>query len=159
MDQDDRAPILSEADRRFRILNWIAIVDQLATTKANRVLDAIGLPMPQFIVLNHFSHRPQEPRTVTGVAAAFQHPQPGMTKTIQKLVERGYLRSDADANDGRVKRLLLTAEGTAAHTAACARLAPDIAATFAGWEAHELDTLLRLLDRLRVHLDTHRDPA
>jgi DNA-binding MarR family transcriptional regulator len=159
MDQDDGAPILSEADRRFRILNWIAIVDQLATTKANRVLDAIGLPMPQFVVLNHFSHRPHEPRTVTGVAAAFQQPQPGMTKTIQKLVERGYLRSDADANDGRIKRLLLTAEGLAAHKAARERLAPSIATTFAGWDAYELDTLLRLLDRLRVHLDTHRDPA
>lgn len=159
MDADDGAPILSEADRRFRILNWIGIVDQLAMTKANRVLDTIDLPMPQFVVLNHFSHRPEERRTVTGVAAAFQQPQPGMTKTIQKLVERGYLRAEPDASDGRVKQLMLTAAGSAAHTAARERLAPDIAATFAGWNARELDTLLRLLDRLRVHLDTHRDPA
>lgn len=150
---------LSEADRRFKILNWIGIVDQLATTKANRLLDAIGLPMPQFIVLNHFSHRPHEPRTVTGIAAAFQQPQPGMSKTIQKLVERGYLRAEADASDGRVKQLMLTPEGQAAHMAARECLAPDIAATFAGWDSSELETLLRLLDRLRVHLDTHRDPG
>ena len=159
MDQGDRLTLLSEADRRFRILNWIGIVDQLAMTRANRVLEAIGLPMPQFVVLNHFSHRPHEPRTVTGVAKAFQQPQPGMTKTIQKLVERGYLRIEADSGDRRVKQLWLTPAGIAAHEAARERLAPDIAATFAGWDAHELDTLLRLLDRLRIHLDTHRDQA
>jgi DNA-binding MarR family transcriptional regulator len=159
MDDGGTAPVLSEADRRFRALNWIAIVDQLATTKANRVLDAIGLPMPQFIVLNHFSHRPGEPRTVTGIAAAFQQPQPGLTKTIQKLVERGFLRAEPDARDGRVKQLHLTPAGLAAHAAARERLAPDIATLFADWRADELDTLLRLLDRLRVYLDTYRDPA
>jgi DNA-binding MarR family transcriptional regulator len=147
---------MSEIDRQFGILNWIDIIDQLATTKSNRVLDGIGLSMPPFVVLNHFSHCPDEPRTVTGVAAAFQQPQSGMTKTIQKLVEGGYLRAEADAGDKRVKQLRLTPEGIAAHAAARQRLAPDIAGIFAGWDERDLEILLRLLDRLRIHLDTRR---
>jgi DNA-binding MarR family transcriptional regulator len=152
-------PALSEADRRFRALNWIAIVDQLATTKANRMLDAIDLPMPQFTVLNHFAHRPREPRTVGGIAAAFQQPQPGVTKTVQKLLDKGYLEAEPDSRDGRVKRLRLTPTGSAAHEAARQRLAPDIAAVFTGWREQELETLLGLLDRLKTYLDRERDPA
>jgi DNA-binding MarR family transcriptional regulator len=152
------ASALSEADRRFRALNWIAIVDQLATTKANRVLDAIELPMPQFTILNHFSHRPRQPRTVSGIATAFQQPQPGVTKTVQKLLEKGYLVAEPDARDGRVRQLRLTDAGAAAHEAARRRLAPDLAATFAGWREQELATLLRLLDRLKTYLDRERDP-
>lgn len=159
MDDGPHAPLLSEADRRFRTLNWIAIVDQLATTKANRVLDAIDLPMPQFTVLNHFAHRPREPRTVGGIATAFQQPQPGVTKTVQKLLEKGYLQAEPDARDGRVKQLLLTPAGSAAHEAARQRLAPDIAVMFAGWREEELETLLGLLDRLKTDLDRERDPA
>ena len=73
----------------FRIVNWIGIINQLSSTEANRVLKPLGLGLPQFILLNHFSHRPEETRMVTEIARALQQPQTGIMKTVQKLVERG----------------------------------------------------------------------
>ena len=52
---------MTEPPLAFRIVNWIAIIDQLASTEANRVLRPLGLQLPQFVMLNHFSHRPDEP--------------------------------------------------------------------------------------------------
>ena len=147
------------ASLRFQALNWIGIVDQLATTKANRVLDAIGLPMPQFAMLNHFSHRPALPRTVTGIAAAFQQQQPGVTKTVQKLLDKGYLRVESDPGDGRVRHLFLTEAGAQAHTAARESLTPLLDDAFTGWSDDEVGQLVALLDRLRIYLDANRDPA
>ena len=59
---------MTEPPLAFRIVNWIGIIDQLASTEANRVLRPLGLQLPQFVMLNHFSHRPDEARTVTSVA-------------------------------------------------------------------------------------------
>ena len=84
---------MTEPPLPFRIVNWIGIIDQLASTEANKVLRPLGLQLPQFVLLNHFSHRPDETRTVTGVARALQQPQPGVTKNVQKLVAKGWLRA------------------------------------------------------------------
>ena len=67
---------MTEPPLSFRIVNWIGIIDQLASTEANRVLKPLGLQMPLFVLLNHFSHRPDEPRTVTGIARALQSELP-----------------------------------------------------------------------------------
>jgi len=143
--------------RRFQVLNWIAIVDQLASTQANRLLEPLGLPLPQFAVLGHFARHPETVRTVTAVARAFQQPQPTMTKTIQKLLASGHLVAQPDPLDRRSKRLRITPEGTAAHARARDALAPVIERIFAGWQEAEIDQLLALLDRLRTFLDANRD--
>ena len=83
---------MTEPPLAFRIVNWIGMINQLATTEGNRVLKAIGLALPLFVMLNHFSHRPDEARTVTSIARALQQPQPGVPKTVQKLVALGFLR-------------------------------------------------------------------
>ncbi|MFO1038576.1 MAG: MarR family transcriptional regulator [Geminicoccaceae bacterium] len=154
----ERDTPLGADDKRFRALNWIGIVDQLAMTQANRRLDGTDLPMPQFVMLNHFSHRPHESKTVGGVAAAFQQPQPGVTKTVQKLADKGFLAITPDAKDGRVRHLRITEAGLAAHAAARTRLVAAFDGLFAEWTEADLDTLIALLDRLRLYLDSHRDP-
>jgi DNA-binding MarR family transcriptional regulator len=70
----------------FRILNWIGIINQLSVTLANSRLADHGLPWPQFLLLNHFSHRPDEAKTVTGIAQAMQQNQPAVSKTVQAMV-------------------------------------------------------------------------
>lgn len=142
--------------RRFRILNLIGIIDQLATTRANQTLATAGLPWPQFLILNHFSHRPAEPKMVTAIATAFQQPQPGITKTVHKLLDKGWLRAEPDPADGRSRKLFLTPAGMAAHAAATRLLAPQITAAFANWSEDEIGTVLPLLERLRLYLDSHR---
>ena len=72
----------------------------MTSTEANRLLKPLGLGLPQFVLLNHFSHRPDEARIGDRHRARCQQPQPGVTKTIQKLVDKGCLAS-RPTGDGR----------------------------------------------------------
>lgn len=143
-------------DRRFRIVNWIGIIDQLASTKANRALRDHDLPLPQFVMLNHFSHRPDEGKTVGGIARAMQQLPPAVTKTTQKLVAKGYLREAPSADDARSKLLFLTARGKAAHGKAIAALLPELAPAFADWVPADLERFWQYLDKLKVWFDRNR---
>lgn len=145
-------------DKRFQVLNYVGIIDQLITTRANRMLAAEKLPLAQFSMLNHFSHDPKRGRTVSETAGAFEAPQPGITKMFQRLVRKGYLAVKTAPEDARIKRHFLTAKGQAARRRAIARLMPDIARMFAEWPPDELDALHGALFRLKVWLDRDRDP-
>jgi DNA-binding MarR family transcriptional regulator len=144
----------AQATLGWRIFNWIGIIDQLATARATRSLNELKLPFPQFVMLNHFSHRPQEAKTVTSVAAALQQPQPGITKTVQKLVARKLLRADPAPGDGRSKLLTITAKGLDLHARAISTFVPQFAEVYWGWEEKEMAELFAKLDRLKVWLDT-----
>ena len=147
-------PSEAQALLGWRIFNWIGIIDQLATTRATRALSELKLPMPQFIMLNHFSHRPNEAKTVTSVASALQQPQPGITKTVQKLVARKFLKVDPAPGDARSKLLTVTPKGLEVHQRAIAAFVPKFAEVYSGWEDKEMEELFRLLDRLKVWMDT-----
>jgi DNA-binding MarR family transcriptional regulator len=147
-------PTEAQALLGWRIFNWIGIIDQLATTRAKRTLAELKLPMPQFVMLNHFSHRPNEAKTVTSVASALQQPQPGVTKTMQKLVARKFLKADPAPGDARSKLLTITPKGLEVHTRAVAAFVPGFAEVYAGWDDAEMVDLFAKLDRLKVWLDT-----
>lgn len=144
----------------FRIVNWIGIIDQLAGSAANRLLAPLDLPLPQFIVLNHFSYRPGEAgggHTIMALARALQQPQPGITKTVRKLLDKGFLTERANPRDGRSKLLQMTPEGRVAHQAAIAALMPELARAFEGWSPEAMQRLFADLDRLKLWLDADRD--
>ena len=147
-------PTEAQAALGWRIFNWIGIIDQLAQNRATRALDELKLPFPQFVMLNHFSHRPNEAKTVTGVASALQQPQPGVTKTIQKMVARKLLKADPAPGDGRSKLIMITPKGLETHARAVAAFVPQFAEVFSGWDDAEMETLMRQLDRLKVWMDT-----
>jgi DNA-binding MarR family transcriptional regulator len=147
-------PTEAQAALGWRIFNWIGIIDQLAQTRATRALAELKLPMPQFIMLNHFSHRPGEAKTVTSVASALQQPQPGVTKTIQKMVARKLLKADPAPGDGRSKLITITPRGIEMHARAIAAFVPQFADVFSGWDDAEMETLARQLDRLKVWMDS-----
>ena len=147
-------PTEAQAALGWRIFNWIGIIDQLAQSRATRALAELKLPMPQFIMLNHFSHRPGEAKTVTSVASALQQPQPGVTKTIQKMVARKLLKADPAPGDGRSKLITITPRGIEMHARAIAAFVPQFADVFSGWDDAEMETLARQLDRLKVWMDS-----
>ena len=147
-------PTEAQAALGWRIFNWIGIIDQLATTRASRALGELKLPMPQFVMLNHFSHRPNETKTVTGVAAALQQPQPGVTKTIQKMIARKLLKADPAPGDARSKLLTITPKGLETHARAIAAFVPQFAEVFSGWDDAEMELLAKQLDRLKIWMDT-----
>lgn len=142
-------------DLRFRIFNWVGIIDQLASNRANRALREQDLALPQFIMLNHFSHRPEEGKTVGGIARAMQQLPPAVTKTTQKLIAKGYLREAPSAEDARSKQLFLTARKTA-HGRAIAALLPEVVPAFADWTPADLERFWQYLDKLKLWLDQNR---
>jgi DNA-binding MarR family transcriptional regulator len=144
----------AQAQLGWRIFNWVGIINQLATTRAARTLAELKLPFPQFVMLNHFIHRPQEAKTVGSIAAAMQQPQPGVTKTVQKLIARKLLRADPAPGDGRSKLLTITPKGLELHARAVAAFVPSFGDVFQGWDDSEMEQLAQQLDRLKVWLDT-----
>jgi len=144
----------SQAALGWRIFNWIGIINQLSTARAERTLADLKLPFPQFVMLNHFSHRPHEAKTVTGVASALQQPQPGVTKTVQKLITRKFLKADPAPGDARSKLLTITPKGLEIHARAVAAFVPKFAEVYAGWNDAEMAELYAKLDRLKAWLDT-----
>jgi len=108
-----------------QIVVWIGVIAQLVRTRNNQILRETDLPYPQFVLLLHFCHDPDREWTVSSLARAFQRNQPGISKTVRQLLDRGLLRSRPDPTDARVKQLRVTARGIRARNAAMAGLAPQ----------------------------------
>lgn len=140
----------------FRILNWIGIIEQLTRNLATKRLEALPVSFPQFSVLNHFSHRPDELKTVTSVAQAMQQTQPAITKTVQALISMDYLTVTTDKEDKRIRWLKITQKGLDVRQAAIGVLGPDINSIFSDWKESELHQLFVMLDRLKIFLDDNR---
>ncbi len=146
-----------EPEKLRQILIWIGVANQLTTTRFDRLMNESNLPLPQFTMLNHFSRNPAQSYTVTQLASAFQANQPAMTKTVQHLLEKGYLDFQVSQEDKRVKFHSITAAGLVAHQQAIARIDPDAQLIFAQWSAEEIEMLYKSLFRLKNWLDERRD--
>jgi DNA-binding MarR family transcriptional regulator len=146
-----------EPEKLKQILTWIGVVNQLTTTRFNQVMIEDNLPLPQFIMLNHFSLNPQQSYTITQIASAFQANQPAITKTVQHLIKKGYLDVRVSQEDKRVKYHSITVIGLEAHQQAIAHILPDAQLIFAEWSSEEIDTLHQLLFRLKNWLDNRKD--
>lgn len=140
----------------FRIVNWIGIINQLSATKTRQYLEGTDVPPPQFVLLNHFSHNPTEGKTVSKIAWAMQQPQPGITKTLAKMVTKGFLEEQPNPEDGRSKILFVTPKGTAAHGEAKRRLISGLDGVFDDWQEQDKLQFFEYLDKLKIHFDDHR---
>ena len=141
-----------------QIVVWVGVIAQLTRTRINQILGQTSLPYPQFVLLLHFCHDPGREWTVSSLADAFQTNQPGITKTVKKLIERRYLSARPDPRDARVRRLRVTKSGIRARNQAIARMGPDLAEAFRGWKRSDVSALHRHLERLKDHLDANRNP-
>ena len=145
---------MSDDPIAFRVFNEIGIISQLAGTLFERAMPD-GMTLAQFTVLNHFV-RLGGVRSPNELARAFQVTKGTMTSTLQKLEARGYVMIEPDPEDGRGKRVSITAKGTKARNAAVAGLAPLIASLGAHETAAEFPKLLPTLTALREFLDKER---
>jgi DNA-binding MarR family transcriptional regulator len=146
-----------DPEKLRQILIWIGVANQLTTTRFERLTIARNLPLPQFTMLNHFSRDPQQRHTITQLASAFQANQPAITKTVQHLIEKGYLDFQVSQEDKRVKFHSITAAGLEAHQQAISQILPDAQLIFAEWSPEEIDTFHQSLFRLKNWLDDRRD--
>lgn len=137
----------------FALLNEIGIIEQLARNRFER-LQPDGLRLPHFAVLNHLV-RLGDGRGPAQIARAFELTKAAMTNTLQRLEARGLVRIEADAGDGRAKRVFLTPEGRARRDAAVAAAAADLAPLVNGLGMTP-EALLPGLRALRTGLDRAR---
>lgn len=146
-----------DSEKLKQILIWVGVANQLTTTRFNQLMSESNLPLPQFTMLNHFSRNPQQGYTVTQLALDFQANQPAMTKTVQHLIKKGYLKIQVSQEDRRVKYHYITAAGLEAHRKAIDRIIPDAQLIFSEWQTEEIDVLHQSLFRLKNWLDDHRE--
>ena len=148
---------LHDPEKLKQVMIWIGVANQLNTTRFNQLMAEYNLPLPQFTMLNHFRRDPHQGRTITQLASAFQANQPAITKTVQHLIQKGYLDVQVSKDDKRVKYHFITKAGLDAHQQAIALILPDAQLIFAEWSPEEVDSLHKSLFRLKNWLDDHRD--
>jgi DNA-binding MarR family transcriptional regulator len=138
----------------FRVMNEIGIIDQLGTTIFERLMPH-GLTMPQFVVLNHFVRigGDQSPHKL---ADAIQVSKATMTSTLQRLVAKGFITMMPDPDDGRAKRVSITAQGRKARNDALKAIARDLRDLELAIGMQSLEAALPFLVKLREFLDRRR---
>ena len=77
-----------------------------------------------------------------------------MTKTIQKMIARKFLKADPAPGDARSKLLTITPKGLEIQARAIAAFGPHFAEAFQGWDDAEMEELFAKLDRLKVWMDS-----
>jgi DNA-binding MarR family transcriptional regulator len=150
-----KPPSTTEARLAYDILTYVGIIEHLTRTRATRALRGSGLSYQQFVLLNHFRRRPpEEPKTVTSIARAMQQPQPGITKTLQKMLAQGLIKAVDAPGDGRSRLLMLTPKGNKSHEKALASLSDHFRAAFADWTEGDMTAMFQHLSRLKAWMDT-----
>ncbi len=138
----------------FQVLNEVGIIGQLSQNLASRLL-APALNLSQYSLLNHFARLRGE-RSLVQLAAAMQVSKGAMTNTVGRLADKGLLAVQPDPEDGRGKRVSLTAAGLAARQQAVQQLAQGMAGLAEAVADEELTAALPALRKLRSWLDSHR---
>jgi DNA-binding MarR family transcriptional regulator len=145
------------AQTEVRLMVLLGIIRQLMATREAKLFAGMSLNPSQFGVLNHFTHTPQRSWTVTELAEVMEINQPGITKIITTLLDRGLLKARSDTEDKRRRHLQITNQGLKLCEDILGTLLPDIAHTFGSWEDSELSQMHGQMDKLMHWLDEHRD--
>lgn len=138
----------------FQFFNEIGIIEQLARNRVDKTLPH-GLKLSQFSVLNHFVRLGEE-SSPARLAQAFQVTKGAMTNTLSRLEALEFLTITPDPNDGRAKRVRITAAGRAAQKECIEALGPGLREIEAAIDLETLSDCLPLLERIRVYFDENR---
>jgi DNA-binding MarR family transcriptional regulator len=130
------APALSAALHRYVEARGAALISARRELGVNE-LDARAL----LHIDAHAGTRPGDLREYLGITSA------GVTTLIDRLVERGAVRRDVDAEDRRVSRLTSTADLHAAPWSALTRFDDAFVAAVAGADLPDAERLAHALDR------------
>lgn len=110
---------------------------------------AEGLSASQYNILRILRGARPATLRVSEVAERMLTRDPDMTRLMDRLVRRGYLRRDRDEADRRVVRVGITRDGLAALTRLDGVLDTQVRASMAGLRPGQLRALDALLDELR----------
>jgi DNA-binding MarR family transcriptional regulator len=135
----------------------LGIIQQLMSTRLNKLFIGAELNPSQFGVLKHFTHDPDRSWTISELADVMEMNQPGITKIVSVLIDKGLLKSREDEIDKRKRHLTISVRGLEMSAEIINNLLPDITQTFSSWEDPQLSDLHRHLEKLMRWFDEHRD--
>ena len=128
----------------------VGMVERLAGQRLERALEE-GLSPVGLAVLERLAITPTPP-TPLDLAVALRLSKPAMTHTLQRLEGRGLVSICADAADGRMKRVAISAAGVEARRAALTAVRPRIEAVREAFDAAAFAAALPFLERLAAWL-------
>ncbi|MCR6474799.1 MarR family winged helix-turn-helix transcriptional regulator [Variovorax sp. ZS18.2.2] len=137
-------------------LAWLAAVRayNLCDAVMTMRLVAIGLRVGEHEVLATIATTPGI--TQQALAARCFVAKSGVSMLLTQMEARGWVRRDSDGADARVRRLTLTADGTAMAQKCLALQAEVVTAMVAGGTEDELKTVADVMDRASVALEALR---
>jgi DNA-binding MarR family transcriptional regulator len=141
---------------QVRMTVLLGIIQQLMTTRQNRLFEGKKLTLSQFGVLNHFTHEPDKRWTVTDLAEVMEMNQPGITKIVTLLINKGLLSSTPDVKDKRKRYLKITSKGERLCDETFRSLLPEISRVFSEWDDRSLKQFHQHLEKLMGWLDSNR---
>jgi len=141
----------------MRVMVVLGIVQQLLATRQSKLFSHLELTLSQFGVLNHFNHKPKQSLLVTELAEVMEMNQPGITKIVTVLLNKGLLDAETDKEDRRKRHLKITQKGLKTCGNIMTSLAPDISHCFASWNNDDLSQMHEHMEILMKWLDGHRD--
>ena len=141
---------------QLRMTVLLGIIQQLMTTRQNRLFEGRELTLSQFGVLNHFTHEPDVSLTVTDLAGVMEMNQPGITKIVTVLINQGLLSSTADVLDRRKRFLKITPKGQLLCADTFRSLLPETSRIFSEWDDRSLKQFHQHLEKLMSWLDSNR---
>jgi DNA-binding MarR family transcriptional regulator len=138
----------------FQFMTEIGIIHQLGSTVMERSLTD-GLTLPQFAVLNHLV-RLELQQSPVELARAMQVTKATMSSTLGRLDRKGFVSSNPDPDDGRSRRIAITAKGRKVRDRAIMAVATHIADIEQEIGLSALLNGLPLLRKIRTLLDRQR---
>ena len=141
----------------FRFFNEVGIIEQLSRARLEAQLPD-GMIAPHFAVLNHLI-RVKDGQTPLVLARAFQVPKTTMTHTLSVLEKRGLVETRPNPKDARSKQVWLTEAGRSVRNQAILDLGADFAELAAAIPPDRVQSILPLLEEIRIYLDEARNEA
>ena len=140
-----------------RLTILLGILQQLMTTRQNKIFSKLALTSSQFGLLIHFTHNPTRSWLVTELADVMEMNQPGITKIVSQLIEKGLLIATPDTADKRKKHLKISDKGLNVCGSTMAAFSPDIENIYSSFADDELSDLHKHLEKLMSWLDSNRE--
>ena len=147
---------IKRQDSEARVMIVLGIINQLITTRYSKVFKGLPLNQSQFGVLNHFTHTPDKSWLVSDLANVMEINQPGITKIVTVLIDKGLLASTKGQGDKRKRNLKITKKGLSVCEKMVQSLLPDISLTLSDWSNRDLTHFQSDLEKLMGWLDENR---
>jgi MarR family 2-MHQ and catechol resistance regulon transcriptional repressor len=106
-----------KADEEIPALNavicTVMVLNSVVERNGNRILEELGLTMPQWLALGAIAHSGAEGLPHSALGERLMLSKAPITGIVDRLVRSGFVTRHVDARDRRISRIVATPEGIA----------------------------------------------